>query len=82
MVCDVCAFHFVMYFLYSDLAVHIDGFIAAIAHTLVVGCSASDPVTDRRADVINAAHLCSEAALRLVKAGNKVITECLVMMFT
>ncbi|CAK8673997.1 proliferation-associated protein 2G4-like [Clavelina lepadiformis] len=54
-----------------DLAVHIDGFIAAIAHTLVVGCSASDPVTDRRADVINAAHLCSEAALRLVKAGNK-----------
>nr|CAB3264619.1 proliferation-associated protein 2G4 [Phallusia mammillata] len=54
-----------------DLAVHIDGFIAALAHTLVVGCTKDNPVTDRRADVINAAYLCSEAALRLIKPGNK-----------
>ena len=56
----------------SDLAVHFDGFIAATAHTLVVGCSKDSPVTDRRADVINAAQLCAEAAIRLVKPGNKV----------
>ena len=58
--------------MFSDLAVHFDGFIAAIAHTLVVGCSKDNPVTDRKADVINAAHVCAEAALRMVKPGNKV----------
>ncbi|XP_078493748.1 proliferation-associated protein 2G4 [Ciona intestinalis] len=54
-----------------DLAVHIDGFIAASAHTLVVGCTKDKPATGRKADVVTAAHLCAEAALRLVKAGNK-----------
>ena len=29
-------------------------------------------VTGRKADVIKAAHLCAEAALRLVKPGNQV----------
>ncbi len=32
------------------------------------------PVTGRKADVIKAAHLCAEAALRLVKPGNQVST--------
>lgn len=31
-----------------------------------------NPITGRKADVIKAAHLCAEAALRLVKPGNQV----------
>eukprot|EP00058_Branchiostoma_floridae_P019926 XP_002605416.1 hypothetical protein BRAFLDRAFT_278505 [Branchiostoma floridae] len=38
-----------------DLGVHIDGFIAGVAHTLVVGASKDKPVTGRKADVIQAA---------------------------
>merc|ERR1712024_430885 len=60
-----------------DLGAHIDGFIAVVAHTLVVGASGDSPVTGKKADAILAAHLCSEAALRLVKPGNETyeITE-------
>merc|ERR1719359_1354291 len=50
-----------------DLACHIDGFIAAAAHTIVIG---GEKVEDRRADVIMAAWNAAEAALRLVQAGN------------
>lgn len=57
-----------------DLACHIDGFIAAAAHTLVVG---SEQVEDRRADVVMAAWNAAEAALRLVQVGqtNTAVTE-------
>jgi len=60
-----------------DLGAHIDGFIAVAAHTFVLGASAEAPVTGRKADVIMAAHLASEAALRLVKPGmeNTEVTE-------
>merc|ERR1712232_1458476 len=51
-----------------DMACHIDGFIAAAAHTILVG---EDKVEDRRADVVHAAWNAAEAALRLVQAGNK-----------
>jgi len=51
-----------------DLACHIDGFIAAAGHTVIVG---DDKVEDRRADVILAAWNAAEAALRLVAVGNK-----------
>ncbi|CAH2224244.1 proliferation-associated 2G4 [Pelobates cultripes] len=54
-----------------DLGVHVDGFISNVAHSLVVGASKDSPVTGRKADVIKAAHLCAEAALRLVKPGNQ-----------
>lgn len=54
-----------------DMGAHIDGFIAVVAHTFVLGASAEAPVTGRKADVIMAAHLASEAALRLVKPGNE-----------
>ncbi|KAK2885569.1 hypothetical protein Q8A67_016406 [Cirrhinus molitorella] len=54
-----------------DLGVHVDGFISNIAHSLVVGATKDAPVTGRKADVIKAAHLCAEAALRLVKPGNQ-----------
>merc|ERR1719277_456498 len=57
-----------------DLACHIDGFIAAAAHTLVVG---GVTVEDKRADVICAAWEAAEAALRLVQVGKKntAVTE-------
>jgi len=60
-----------------DLGAHIDGFIAVVAHSLVVGGTASSPVTGSKADALLAAHLCSEAALRLVKPGNETyqVTE-------
>lgn len=35
------------------------------------------PVTGRKADVIKAAYLCAEAALRLVKPGNQVSASAL-----
>uniref|UniRef100_A0A669BKV0 Proliferation-associated 2G4, a n=1 Tax=Oreochromis niloticus TaxID=8128 RepID=A0A669BKV0_ORENI len=54
-----------------DLGVHVDGFIANVAHSFIVGASKENPVTGRKADVIKAAHLCAEAALRLVKPGNQ-----------
>eukprot|EP00421_Protoceratium_reticulatum_P003371 CAMPEP_0168371678 /NCGR_PEP_ID=MMETSP0228-20121227/7895_1 /TAXON_ID=133427 /ORGANISM="Protoceratium reticulatum, Strain CCCM 535 (=CCMP 1889)" /LENGTH=386 /DNA_ID=CAMNT_0008384573 /DNA_START=140 /DNA_END=1300 /DNA_ORIENTATION=- len=50
-----------------DLACHIDGFIAAAGHTIVVG---GEKVEDRRADVIMCAWNAAEAALRLVQVGN------------
>jgi len=60
-----------------DMGAHIDGFIAVVAHSLVVGSTASSPVTGSKADALLAAHLCSEAALRLVKPGNETyeVTE-------
>uniref|UniRef100_T1J866 Peptidase M24 domain-containing protein n=1 Tax=Strigamia maritima TaxID=126957 RepID=T1J866_STRMM len=60
-----------------DLGVHVDGFIAVTAHTIVIGAKKDAPATGRKADVIVAAHLASEAALRLVKPGNQnfMITE-------
>jgi len=60
-----------------DLAVHIAGFIASAAHTLVVGATKDNPVTGRKADALKAAFTTAEAALRLVKVGNKTtqVTE-------
>ncbi|KAG7233130.1 hypothetical protein INR49_007438 [Caranx melampygus] len=54
---------------FKDLGVHVDGFIANVAHSFVVGATKENPITGRKADVIKAAHLCAEAALRLVKPG-------------
>ncbi|KAF7274673.1 proliferation-associated protein 2G4 [Rhynchophorus ferrugineus] len=53
-----------------DLGAHIDGFIAVVAHTIVVGISGKK-VTGRKADAILAAHYASQAALRLLKSGNE-----------
>merc|ERR1740117_2268927 len=50
-----------------DMGCHIDGFIAAAAHTIVVG---EDKAEDRRADVVHAAWTAAEAAVRLVQVGN------------
>ncbi|KZV73012.1 proliferation-associated protein 1 [Peniophora sp. CONT] len=53
------------------LGAHIDGFAAVSAETIVVGASAEEPVTGRRADVLKAAYTAAEAAMRLIKVGNK-----------
>lgn len=41
-----------------------------------------NPITGRKADVIKAAHLCAEAALRLVKPGNQVHVTRLLAVFS
>ncbi|XP_038073152.1 proliferation-associated protein 2G4-like [Patiria miniata] len=52
-----------------DMGGHIDGFIAVVAQTIVIGASADNKVMGRKADVIQAAYTCSEAALRKIKPG-------------
>ncbi|KAH3678989.1 hypothetical protein WICMUC_001303 [Wickerhamomyces mucosus] len=53
------------------LGAQIDGFASNIAETVVVGASESEPVTGKKADVLTAAFKASEAALRVIKPGNK-----------
>ena len=53
------------------LGAHIDGYASISAETLVVGATAQNPVTGRKADAIKAAWHASEIAMRLVKAGGK-----------
>ena len=55
-----------------DMGAHIDGFIAVVAHSIVISDGKSK-TTGRKADAMLAAHLASEAALRLVKPGNEVL---------
>lgn len=61
------------------MGAHIDGFIAVVAHTLVVGASEDNKIKGRQADVIHAAHFAAEAALRLVRPGgeNNAVTEAI-----
>merc|ERR1719299_204357 len=56
-----------------DLACHIDGFIAAAGHTVLVSADKLEggKVEDKRADVIHAAWNAAEAALRMVQVGEK-----------
>ena len=51
------------------MGAHVDGFIAVVAHTVIVGGSKAN---GRKADALLAAHYASEAALRLVKPGQEV----------
>jgi len=53
-----------------DFGVHIDGFIACVGHTVVVGASKENKITGRKADVLLAAYYAAEIALRMVKVGN------------
>ena len=55
-----------------DLGCHIDGFIAAVAHTIVIGASKENKVKDRKADAILAAYYAAEAAVRLIKPDANV----------
>jgi methionine aminopeptidase len=53
------------------LGAHIDGFAAVSAETIVVGASAENPVTGRKADALKAAWTAAEAAMRTIKVGAK-----------
>uniref|UniRef100_A0A8C6QVX2 Peptidase M24 domain-containing protein n=1 Tax=Nannospalax galili TaxID=1026970 RepID=A0A8C6QVX2_NANGA len=44
-----------------DLGVHVDGFIANLDHTFVIGVAQGTQVTGWKEDVIKTAHLCAEA---------------------
>nr|ACO15498.1 Proliferation-associated protein 2G4 [Caligus clemensi] len=57
-----------------DMGAHIDGFIAVVAHTLVVSSSPDKKIEGSKADALLAAHYASEAALRLVRPGNDTYT--------
>ncbi|TGZ57886.1 Uncharacterized protein DBV15_07289 [Temnothorax longispinosus] len=57
-----------------DLGAHVDGFIAVVAHTIVIGSSPEKKVSGRKADVVLAAHYASQAALRLLKPGTETYT--------
>ncbi|CAD7926234.1 unnamed protein product [Amoebophrya sp. A120] len=66
-----------------DLGVQIDGFIAQVAHTILLPPGEGDSpsqkgqlneagkVADRRADVVQAAYTAAEAAVRMMQVGNK-----------
>lgn len=53
------------------LGTQIDGFASIVSQTVVVGASAQEPVTGKKADLLTAAYKASEAALRTIKPGNK-----------
>ena len=55
-----------------DLGVHIDGYIAQIAFTWILTTDRNSPIQGRAADVLYATHLAAEAALRLLRPGQKV----------
>lgn len=47
-----------------------------MAHSLVIGASSTNKVDGKKANVMVAAHYASQAALRLLKAGNEVGLAC------
>jgi len=57
-----------------DLGCHLDGFVAQVAHTVIIG---SSKVSGKKADTVLAAHHAMQAAQRLIKeAGtNTSVTE-------
>lgn len=54
------------------MGVHVDGYIATAAHTVVVSNNTQEPVTGKTADVIAATYFAYEAALRMLRPGIKV----------
>jgi methionine aminopeptidase len=61
-----------MIVLFSELGVHVDGYIATAAHTTVVSSNTQEPITGVAADVIAATHFAYEAALRMLRPGVRV----------
>lgn len=62
-----------------DLGVHVDGFIAVVAHTMVVGLVATPeaPIVGKRASVMMAGYLAAELAAKMIKPGatNKQVAD-------
>ncbi|KAI1733034.1 metallopeptidase family m24 domain-containing protein [Ditylenchus destructor] len=50
-----------------DLGAHIDGYIASVAHTVVVGASKENKVSGKKANVILAAYNAMEMVLRMLR---------------
>lgn len=62
-------------FVKIDMGVHIDGFIAVVAHTVVVGFDKSVPASVEnlkgvKGDVISATYVAAEVASKLITSGN------------
>ena len=53
-----------------EIGVHVDGFAAFVAHTIVVQSDKNAQVTGKKSDVILAAYKAAQAALRLIKPGH------------
>lgn len=53
-----------------DLGVHIDGYIAVVAHTVIVGTPAVTPITGARANVFHAASNLAKLTCKMLKPGN------------
>ena len=53
-----------------EIGVHVDGFAAFVAHTIVVQSDKNAQVIGKKADVILAAYKAAQAALRLIKPGH------------
>lgn len=53
-----------------ELGVHIDGFGAFVAHTVIVQSDAKAAVTGKKADVVLAAYKAAHTAARLFRPGN------------
>lgn len=60
-----------------DMGAHIDGYIAVVAHSLIIGATTENPITGPAADVMHAAHQAASVALRLVVPGgeNEAVTD-------
>mmetsp|Transcript_15312 Transcript_15312/g.30083 ORF Transcript_15312/g.30083 Transcript_15312/m.30083 type:complete len:382 (-) Transcript_15312:25-1170(-) len=56
-----------------DLGVHIDGYVAVTAHTILVGEKgpSTEEIAGRKADAMNAAYWAAECAIRMMKNGQK-----------
>ncbi len=52
----------------SDLGAHVDGYVALVATTVVIG---ETEVTGKKADAIQAAKVASDAIIRLLQPGKK-----------
>jgi len=55
-----------------DVGCYVDGYIAVAAHTMICGeqPSPDKPLCGRQADVLHAAHIAGEVALKLLRPGN------------
>lgn len=62
-----------------DIGVHIDGYIATTATTFVIGASAENPVTGKKAQVVRAAYEAFNAAVQklIVRESNYAVTEAM-----
>ncbi len=53
-----------------DLGAHVDGYIAVVANTVLLQGDMNAPVTGQQADVMQAAVIAGEAAIRKLRPGN------------